>query len=493
MSENLLVGIDLGTTVLKAAAFDRASGTLLASASRRLPVDAGADGRREQSLADVDRALDEVMAELRTTLGEGWGRVSGVGLAAQGGSTIIAERDTGVARTPMALWNDGRAHPYLQRLIDAHPPRYWQSFSLSEMPGFGLARLLQMREEAPQWLDPARFIYVGAGEYAFFHLTGAWVQDACNALQIGCYDAHRKRLTDSPLREQGIPLSFFAELRQGHATRPLSPAAAQRFGLSAGIPVAGPYIDHEAGYASAAHVSEKPLQCSLGTAWVGNFLLPDDTTGHAPYQLVLPSPVGAGRLIIQPLLTGNMTWDWALETLVDADHAVALRAQDTIFDAALLPRPGLAFLPWLHRPHPLVDTLGAGCFVGMSPATDRAELLRAVAAGMSFELARVFRQVQAHGEIDALVLSGGASKGAQFQRFIAALFAPLPIYQVAEEDWMGTCGSLYAFDSPAARAAVRPLTPPAADTDAIRRGYAVYETVFVRMYGEVKAGKAFEF
>ncbi|HOF89452.1 MAG TPA: FGGY-family carbohydrate kinase, partial [Armatimonadota bacterium] len=413
-------------------------------------------------------------------------------LAAQGGSTIIAARDTGEARTPMALWNDSRAYPYLERLIAAHPPRYWQSFSLSEMPGFGLARLLELRETALHWLDPARYIYAGAGEYAFFHLTGAWCQDAGNALQIGCYDARRKRLIDKPLKELGIPLSFFAALRQGHATRPLSARAAARFGLPAGIPVAGPYIDHEAGYASAAYVSAKPLQCSLGTAWVGNFPLPDDTTGHSPYQLVLPAPVGEGRLIIQPLLTGNVTWEWALATLLDADGGAALARAEAIFAAALLPRPGLTFLPWLHRPHPFADALGAGCFVGLHTSTDRAEMLRAVAAGMSFELARIFHAVKARGEIDAVVLSGGASKGSYFRALLAALFAPLPIHRIVEEDWMGARGSLHAFGTPASRSAVRPVATAAA-ADAIRDGYARYEATFARVYGHVRAGKAFGF
>ena len=96
--------------------------------------------------------------------------------------------------------------------------------------------------------------------------------------------------------------------------------------MDAGIPVAGPYIDQEAGYMSAAGVSESPLQCSLGTAWVGNFVLPDDTTGGSPTQMVLPAPVGNGRLVVQALLAGNVTWDWGLQTLLDADHVRALES-----------------------------------------------------------------------------------------------------------------------------------------------------------------------
>ena len=41
---------------------------------------------------------------------------------------------------------------------------------------------------------------------------------------------------------------FVAPLRPGHETAPLSAAGARLLGLTAGIPVAGPYNDHEAGH-----------------------------------------------------------------------------------------------------------------------------------------------------------------------------------------------------------------------------------------------------
>ncbi len=46
----LLIGVDLGTTALKAAAFDAVGGALLGAASRRLDTRVEADGTREQDL-----------------------------------------------------------------------------------------------------------------------------------------------------------------------------------------------------------------------------------------------------------------------------------------------------------------------------------------------------------------------------------------------------------------------------------------------------------
>jgi sugar (pentulose or hexulose) kinase len=489
-----LIGIDCGTTVLKAAAFDASSGRLLATAARRLDVAVARDGRREQDPRDLVRALDAALLGLRRGLGARWKRVAGIALAAQGGSMLIADRRSGRPLTPMVLWNDARAFAYLPRLTARRPPAWWRSFSLRDEPGMGLARLLWLKETRPA-LIAGKNIYVGAGELLDHRLTGAWRQDPCHALQTGCYDAVRSALTDRPLRGLGVPLSFFAPLRDGHRSLPLAAGAARRLELPEGLPVAGPYMDHEAGYLSALEAAGRPLQCSLGTAWVGNFVVSEDSAGGSPFQLAIPSPAGKGRLVIQPLLTGNVTWDWALATLVDADRARALEKAGRIFSEALLPPEGLIALPWLNRPNPFdPGRNGAGAIVGMSPSTTREDLLRAVAAGMAFELARVFEAPAARRAFDRIVLSGGAAKGRHFQALIAALFRPIPTFRVTEEDWMGARGALHGLRPEVSLAAVeRVKLPPGIDVDSIRMAYQCYLRTFDRLYGLVAAGRAYSF
>jgi sugar (pentulose or hexulose) kinase len=251
-------------------------------------------------------------------------------------------------------------------------------------------------------------------------------------------------------------------------------------------------MDHEAGYLSVLGTMRRPLQCSLGTAWVGNFIAREDAQGGSPIQLSIPAPSGPGRLVIQPLLTGNVTWDWALDTFMDTDRARALVLQDAVFSEALLPPEGLVALPWLNRPNPWAAANGATCLVGIGPSADRSDLLRAVAAGMAFELRRVFEAVAARRTIRSVVLSGGASKGRHFRRLIAALFEPVPALLVEGEDWMGSRGCLHAFGSGAAAAEVSAIAPPGpSESAAIRRAYGVYRRIFERFYGDVKAGKPY--
>ncbi|MBN2309865.1 MAG: hypothetical protein JXR94_12900, partial [Candidatus Hydrogenedentes bacterium] len=289
VATDMLLGIDLGTTVLKVCAFDARSGATLGQAARRLAVHKTPDGGREQRPGAVDRAFSSAAAELRGLLGARWGRVAGIGLAAQGGSSIIADRRSGKASTPMILWNDGRTRGHSSRLAGGIPTAFWRERVLRDFAPTGLGRLLWLKEERPE-LFRHDTIHAGAGEYLFFKMTGVWRQDAGNAIQIGSFNAATKRLDPALFDLVGVPLSFVAPLRQGHETAPLCAKAARSLELPTGIPVAGPYIDQEAGYLSACAAAGRPLQCSLGTAWVGNYAVADDAVGASPYQLVLPNP-----------------------------------------------------------------------------------------------------------------------------------------------------------------------------------------------------------
>ena len=65
----ILIGVDVGTTFLKAAAFDPRSGRALARVVEPLNVCVGRKGEREQSPLALDRALRAAFTALRRRLG----------------------------------------------------------------------------------------------------------------------------------------------------------------------------------------------------------------------------------------------------------------------------------------------------------------------------------------------------------------------------------------------------------------------------------------
>lgn len=491
MNSSIYVGIDLGTSVLKVCAFDARTGKMLGHASRRLAVREVAGGGREQSVAEINRRFVAALEELKRSLGARWRAVAGIGIAAQGGSTIIAERATGRALTPMILWNDGRTYQYAEQLGAQHTGGFFQKRLLNEMIPAGLGRLLWLREQCPALFTKDN-IHIGAGEYLFYRLTGVWRQDAGNAIQIGSYNAAREQLDARMFKCCGLPLSFLAPLRKGHETAELTRAGARLLGVRAGVPVAGPYIDQESGYMSALGVSASPLHCSLGTAWVGNFIVPEGAVSWAPLQLLLPSPVDTGRLLVMPLFAGNSAWDWALVQCVAEDPDRALKEADTIFKESLMPSKGLFCLPWFTLPNPIDMTChGAGSFVGLHPGTPRSDLVRAVAAGLCFEFARIFERVKATSMADALVLGGGASNGWYFRSLFAALFDPLPVLWQRDSDFSAARGAVYPFipNAPGLKTE-RVKLPGKSGQKEIDRSFARYCTAIKSLFPAPPGGKA---
>lgn len=489
----MLLGIDIGTTVLKVAIFERKSGRLRASCYHPIPTRLTSDGGREQDPHNLQSLLRNAVKRVRSSVGNGWNRVSGIGLASQGGSTLIVKSETGAPLTPLILWNDPRAFPEFEKIRNSHPPEFWRGFSLRDEPGMGLARIEWLNQQNPQ-LFSGWNLYIGAGEYIYHYLTRRWVQDPGHALQTGCYDATSHQLTRIPFMENGIPLSFFAPLRGEDPCYPLDEAAARHFGLEAGIPVAGPYIDQEAGYLSTLGVSEHPLQMSLGTAWVGNFTVPLTVTPVSPFQLVVPGPYRSDHLVILPLLTGNVTWDWALEKFLHQNHRTALEMQENLFKEKLLPPEGLVAIPWINRPNPYrPDTNGALLFSGISPACDSGDLLRAVALGMAYEMFRVLGDFCRKGHTDSIILTGGASKGLHFQKYLSTLFAPIPVRVAIDEDCAGTRGALFSFGTRASTVRVEVVRPLGGClADCVTGGFHHYREVFERLYGHVSTGRSFE-
>jgi len=485
MAQDVVVGIDLGTTVLKVGAFGAEDGRLVGQADCRLPVRHLPGGGRELSAAAIDKAFRRVIGEVKQQASSRWRRVCGVGIAAQGGSSLIVDRTSGKPHMDMVLWNDARAHLWVTRLRGQVDKRFWRRFFLFDMPPTGLGRLAWLKERRPE-LFRDEYVHIGAGEYLFHRLTGVWRQDAGNAIQVGSYNARTRKLDAAAFDLVDLPLSFVAPLRKAHETSPLSREAAGALGVTEGIPVAGPYIDQEACYMSALGAAARPLQCSLGTAWVGNFELPEGVRGRSPSQLVLPAPTGAGTLIVQPLYTGNTAWDWALAAFLDRDLGKALKQAAAVFARRILPPDGLVGIPWCTQQNPFSpEAYGAGLFLGVSTHTTGADLLRATAAGLVFELRRVFADLKKLGVIDGVLLGGGASKGVYFRQLVARVFEPVSVLWQEDYEVAAARGAVLALSPIAARGKVRPVPARGLRTEDVNRAYGLYVAAFDRVLGHV--------
>jgi len=497
VNNGILIGIDAGTTIFKAVAFEAKDGSVIAEAHKQLPILSPRPGYQVTPVKALDNALNLTMRQLRIKLGRRWKDLTGIGIAAQGGSTMVVDRHTGESHTDMILWCDARGSDEAIALRARKPDRWWRKTMRNNWTPAGLGRLAWLLHSDKKLRARSSDIFVGAGEYLYHALTGVWRQDAGSALQMGTYNPDTGNGDTGPVQTLLPELrGRFAPIRHRHDTNTLSEGGAKRIKLdssTAPIPVAGPYMDQEAGLASVSSISEKPLQVSLGTAWVGNFNEKNTRKGFAGLQFVINGSSKDNRTVILPLLTGNAAWNWALKAFVDERHERALLKSQAIFSESLLPPIGMVCVPWFLQPNPLEhDAHGAGTFYGVDPSSTPADFLRAVACGMCFELFRVFKVLKESKSIDAVIISGGAAKAPQFRTLIATLFSPVPVYIQKNEDTAAARGALTAFNASMSKSPVSriPVAKGKLAVDIVL-AFQSYEKIYGALYKNCPLGAAY--
>jgi gluconokinase len=219
MSERLsarpcTIGLDLGTTTLKAIAFDDGAGQPIARAATTIPLlsDAAALGRAPAAYEDTVRAEQDpdTVAEAATTalaqavrqaqtLGY---RVARVGLSAAMHSVLPVGADERPL-LPALLWMDGRAEAEARALWATPEGKALYARTGTPIHAMApLAKLLWLRTHRPD-VFAAATRFVSLKEWIWRRWLGAWEVDASIASATGLYnlrenawDSDALRLTD---------------------------------------------------------------------------------------------------------------------------------------------------------------------------------------------------------------------------------------------------------------------------------------------------------
>src|SRR5690606_35775231 len=240
---DIFIGIDAGTSVLKAVAFDL-SGRQIESAAVRNRYDTGDHGAVTQSLSqtwqDCARALRDLGAKLPGLAD----RTAAIAVTGQGDGPWLVGRD----HQPVGdawLWLDARAASTAKRLAAGRMHR-----ALFEAIGTSLntcqqgSQMAHMDATAPELLDSAEAAF-HCKDWLYLNLTGVRATDPSEASFT--FGNFRTRQYDD-LVIDALGLShrrhLLPEIIDGtQITHPLSDEAAKASGLRAGTPVSLGYVD----------------------------------------------------------------------------------------------------------------------------------------------------------------------------------------------------------------------------------------------------------
>ncbi|MHC5011267.1 MAG: xylulokinase [Planctomycetota bacterium] len=411
------LGLDLGTSAVKALLVDEA-GASLAAAERPLRLHRGSALAAEQDAGVWWEAAAEAS---RACLAEASGtHVAAVGLTGQKHALLPVD----AAGTPLArarLWADGRAAAEAA-VIARDLPDLAEVSGAPALPGYLLPKWRHLQREAPPIAARTRRL-VFAKDWLRFQLTGEWFTDPTEASATQLFDAERGTWSAALADAVGLSLDLLPPVRECAAIAGRTGEGAAAAGLPVGVPVAGGAGDNEAAALGVATLEPGPITMALGTS--GTVIAPARERG----------PVGGlvwGRHVVPgsyaatgTVLSVGRALAWARRTFLPDLPTVAMlvEAAESVDDLHEIP----VFLPSLvGERSPVPDPRASGAFAGLRPDHGARHLARAVVEGVAACLGQVVDLMRDAG-VPARELrftSGGAAS--PFLRRCVAAAARLP-------------------------------------------------------------------
>jgi len=414
MTGPYFLGLDAGTSLIKAAIFDL-DGRELAVAERPTTVHRPHPGWSEIDPAKAWAAAVEVIAGVVRQSRLDPGNIAGIGLSAAMVGAWLLDAD-GMPLRRGITWEDSRAQP----LIEAHladDPAFLDRISASSgsvmQQGCTLPVLAWLARHEPETLRRTRHVLCFK-DYLRFRLTGRIATDRSEAAVLPGSARERTRSADMialfnlEAYEQLLPPVEDSETVAGGLTT----EAAAATGLRRGLPVA-----IGAGDVAATVIGAGGLVPGTATAVLGTACLAGVVHDRPVFE-----PAGIGLLFTLPgdrwyramvNVAGTLNLDWAFETLAPdlAGRSDRFAALDAMLAATPTGAHGLTYLPYLSESGiiaPRVDRMARAQFSGLTPRHDRACLFRAITEGVAFAMVDLLDALSFDGE--RLLLTGGGAR-----------------------------------------------------------------------------------
>jgi L-xylulokinase len=482
----MLLGLDCGSTAIKAVVFSP-DGTTVATGSRRSEPLQPAPHRVEHDMDRLWQLACEAIADALRAVPDGAGAVDVIGVTGHGDGLYLADRG-------------GRPLGYGIRSVDSRAygvTAAWASGGLLEE----VERITAQRPYAYAattllaWIrrnQPERYAAIGhvmfCKDWVRYRLTGVVATDPTDA-STAFTEGHSQRYSDDLLGLLGLAAvrpALPPILPSSGVIGSVSAGAAAATGLPEGTPVAGGMHDVTASAVGLGNLAPGVLSITAGT-----FSINETLSDHLVVDRRWTARAGLRpgqwmNMSISPASSNNV--DWFLRQAYGAEWDAATGGGPPLWDTveADLAVPAVADAPLFHpflygSPY---ETPASAAFLGLRSWHGRADMLRAVVEGAVFNHRFHVEALRSAFPLSrAGVTGGGTSRARSAQLFADVLGLPVDIPEATEVGALGAAlvagvgvgiyGSLEEAAERACRVAAR-YQPDAARHAALTTRYIRY-------------------
>lgn len=486
----MFLGIDLGTSGVKALLIDDGQHLMGKASSRPLDVQRLQRGWSEQDPELWWQAVCEAVDRLATDHGAALAAVRGIGLSGQMYGATVLDKDD-IPLRPAILWNDTRSGQECREL-EAREPELRKLAGRRPTPGVTAPKLLWLRRHEPRVFERIRTVLLPK-DYIRLKLTGEKASDMADASGTFWMEVARRDWSDRLLAASDLDRDRMPRLVEG--TEPsgvLRASLAERWGMSGRPVVAGGGGDNSCGACGSGIVEPGAGMVSLGTSGV-LFVVTRESRPSLDCAIeTLCHAVPGVWHQMSVILSATSCLNWLGRML--KRPAAELVAE---LGPERRPASSLLFLPYLDgcwSPQDDADVRGA--FIGLDHGACDATLTQAVMQGVVFAMAEAAAGFRENGAVfDQLLAIGGGSKSRVWLAMLAdSLNVPIAIPAASELGAAFGAARLGLVASTEARPAeifTRPPIVEVIEPDAGRAaGYAEVFAHWRALYAPVRAASA---
>ena len=414
--EPLLLGIDVGTSSVKAVLLDL-RGNLCAVCQAEYPLHHIRPAWVEQDPEDWWRATCQAIGEALGKVPHGAERVLGLAVSSQA-PTLLPLDGAGRPLRPAMIWMDRRAEAESARLTELLGADEIHRITGNRPDEFYVAaRLLWLHDHEPEVLkQTAKFVQVNG--YINYRLTGRVGMDPAHAVLLQMRNYATGEWSQALCSACGVDPAQFPEVLEAHQVQgEVTAEAAEATGLRVGTPVMAGSVD-SATAALEVGVVEPGIAAEMtGTSTV--VIIPNDSGLTEPALIAMPHALPGLHLLLGAMVSSGGSLRWFRDQLGQSEVQAAKEQGADAFDllteqAAQAPpgSDGVVFLPYMMGERsPLWHTNARGVFFGLSLATRKAALTRSILEGAAFALRHnVEVAADAGAEVREMRSVGGCSR-----------------------------------------------------------------------------------